>query len=66
TLVNNKKATITGYMFPLTHFIEILDIDVDGVTKAQIQEYGWQEDQLMAKRLASRKVGQIPQIGHEH
>lgn len=66
TLVNNKKATITGYMFPLAHFIEIVDIEVDGVTKAQIQEDGWQEDQLMAKRLGSRKVGQAPQMGHEH
>ena len=47
-------------------FIEIVDIDVEGVTKTQIQEYGWQEDQLVAKRLATRKVGQTPQMEHKH
>jgi len=66
TLVNKKKATITGYMYPLAHFIEIIDIEVDGVTKAQIAESAWQEDMQVAKRLASRKLGEAPQLGHTH
>ncbi len=66
TLLEHKKATITGFMFPVAHFIEIVDIEVEGVTSAQIEKSGWEEDQLMAKRLAVRKVGQAPQLGHDH
>jgi len=40
SLLEHKKATITGYMFPLAHFIEVTDIQVEGVTKAQIEKAG--------------------------
>ncbi len=66
TLLEHKKATITGYMFPIAHFIEIVDIDVEGVTKDQIAKAAWDEDQQIATRLAARKVGEAPSLGHEH
>ena len=50
----------------MAHFIEITDIKVDGITNAEIEKSGWQEDQIIAKRLATRKIGQTPQLGHEH
>jgi len=37
-LVENKKATITGWIYPIANFIEIDDIKVDGVTTAEIQK----------------------------
>lgn len=66
TLLEHKKATITGWMYPLAHFIEIDEINVKGVTHAQIQKSGWEEDQLLAKRLTTRKVGERPSLGHTH
>ncbi len=65
-LLEHKQATLTGWMYPLAHYIEIDGIDVEGVTLEQIQQTGWEEDQLKAKRLVSRKVGETPEIGHSH
>ncbi len=65
-LLEHKQATITGWMYPLAHYIEIATIDVEGVTLEQIQQTGWEEDQLKAKRLASRKVGETPELDHTH
>ncbi len=65
-LLENKKATITGWIYPLAHFIEIDEIKVDGVSKADIQKAGWEEDQLIAKELASRKVGEAPSSAKAH
>lgn len=61
-LVENKKATITGWIYPIANFIEINDIKVDGVTTAEIQKAGWEEDQLIAKGLLNRKVGETPTV----
>jgi len=61
-LVENKKATITGWIYPIANFIEIDDIKVDGVTTAEIQKAGWEEDQLIAKGLLNRKVGETPTV----
>jgi hypothetical protein len=65
-LLEKKKATITGWMYPLAHQIEIDEIAVEGVTQAQIQKAGYEEDQLLAKRLMSRKVGEPPALAHKH
>lgn len=65
-LEKGVNATITGWIYPVAHFIEIDSITVDGVTPEQIARAGWEEDQLMAKRLASRKVGEVPIMAHEH
>jgi hypothetical protein len=66
TLLEKKKATITGWMYPLAHYIEIDEIQVEGITKAEIQKTAWEEDQLMGKRLLSRKVGEAPTLAHGH
>ena len=66
TLLEKKKATITGWMYPLAHYIEIDEIQVDGVTKEEIQKAAWEEDQLMGKRLLNRKVGEAPNLAHSH
>lgn len=65
-LLEKKKATITGWMYPIAHQIEIDEIKVEGVTQAQIQKAGYEEDQLLAKRLMSRKVGEPPALAHKH
>jgi hypothetical protein len=65
-LLENKKATITGWLYPLAHYIEIDDIKVEGVTMAEIQKAGWEEDMLMGKRLLTRKVGETPTMAHTH
>ena len=66
TLLGHKKATITGYIYPIANMIEIGTIKVEGVTKAQIEKAGYEEDMLMAKRLQSRKLGEAPVQGHTH
>jgi hypothetical protein len=53
-------------MYPLAHYIEVDEIKVDGVTMEEIQKAGWEEDQLMAKRLATRKIGEAPSLEHAH
>ncbi len=65
-LLGKKKATITGWIYPLAHFIEIDDIRVDGISMAEIQKEGFEEDILMAERLKTRKLGEAPALGHEH
>ena len=59
-LLEKKKATITGYIYPIAHNIEIVSIKVDGITAQQIAKAGWEEDQLIAKRLLKRKIGETP------
>ncbi len=66
TLVEKKTATVTGWLYPLAHFIEIDEISVEGVTLEAIQKAGLEEDHLKATRLASRKLGEVPEIGHTH
>ncbi|MDH3973702.1 MAG: hypothetical protein OEV42_05430 [Deltaproteobacteria bacterium] len=61
-----KEATITGYIYPVANMIEIDDIKVEGITWAQIQKAAYEEDMLMAKRLASRKLGEAPSMAHDH
>ncbi|MBI3585158.1 MAG: hypothetical protein HY096_14570 [Nitrospinae bacterium] len=65
-LLEKKKATITGYLYPIANFIEIDDIQVEGVTTEQIQKAGYEEDMLLAKRLMTRKVGEVPALSHDH
>lgn len=60
-LLEKKNATITGWIYPLAHMIEVDSIKVEGISSAQIAEAGWQEDQLIAKALLARKVGESPQ-----
>lgn len=66
TLLEHKKATITGWIYPLAHYIEIDEINVDGVTMEEIQKAGLEEDKLIAARLAERKLGEAPSMGHTH
>jgi hypothetical protein len=61
-----KNATVTGWIYPAAHFIEIDSVDVEGVTMEQIQIAGLEEDKLIAKRLATRTLGQAPTMEHEH
>lgn len=65
-LEKGKKATITGWIYPVAQFIEIDKIEVEGVTMEQIQVAALEEDQLIAKRLATRKLGQVPTMDHDH
>ncbi len=65
-LLEHKNATIKGWIFPIANQIEIHKIKVDGVSAKEIAQAGWEEDQLLAKRLASRAVGQAPQTAHSH
>ena len=66
TLLENKKAAMTGWLYPIAHYIEIDTINVEGVKPEQIQKAAWEEDQLLAKRLAARKVGEAPTLAHSH
>lgn len=65
-LEKGVKATISGWIYPVAHFIEIDSIKVEGVSMAQIQQSGLEEDHLIAKRLASRKLGEVPTMEHDH
>jgi len=66
TLLENKKATVTGWLYPIAHYIEIDTITVDGVKPEDIQKAAWEEDRLLAKRLLERKVGEPPTLAHSH
>lgn len=46
--------------------IEIDSINVEGVSMADIQKAAWNEDQVLAKKLMERKVGEAPAAGHKH
>ena len=65
-LEKNVKASITGWIYPIAHNIEIDSIEVEGVSMADIQKAAWEEDQIIAKRLMSRKIGEAPALGHSH
>lgn len=65
-LEKGKKATITGWIYPVAHFIEIADIKVEGVSMEQIQVAALEEDKLIAKRLATRELGEVPTMEHDH
>ncbi|MGL1935375.1 MAG: hypothetical protein OCD01_10150 [Fibrobacterales bacterium] len=69
TLLEHKEATITGYIYPIAHNLELTTIKVDGVSASNIAKAGWEEDQLIAKRLLQRKIGEAPTGGkaaHKH
>lgn len=69
TLLGHKKATIKGFIYPIANQLEINSISVDGVSAKQIAKAGWEEDQMIAKRLLKRKVGEAPTGGkaaHKH
>ena len=61
-----KKASITGYIYPIANMIEIDNIEVEGLTWKQIQKAAYEEDMLMAKRLQGRKLGGVPLMAHDH
>ncbi len=65
-LLGHKKATIKGYIYPIANQVEILSIDVEGVSAKEIAKAGWEEDQILAKRLLKRKVGEAPKSDHKH
>jgi len=65
-LLEKKKATISGYLYPLAHYIEIDTIKVAGVTPDEIAEAGFVEDKIMAKRLLTRVKGEAPTLEHKH
>ena len=66
TLVEGKAAVITGWIYPAAHFVEVDEISVSGVSAEAIAKAGWEEDMLLAKRLAERKVGEVPTMEHAH
>ena len=65
-LLEKKKATIIGWLYPIANFIEIDEIEVPGFTKKQIQKAGWEEDQILAKAISARKVGEAPAVAESH
>lgn len=65
-LEKNVPATITGWMYPIANMIEIDSITVEGISMADIQKAAWEEDQILAKKLMERKVGEAPAAGHKH
>ncbi len=66
TLLGHKKAEIKGFIYPIANQLEIVSINVDGVSAKEIAKAGWEEDQLLAKRLLERKVGEAPSNDHKH
>jgi len=66
TLLGHKNATIQGYIYPIANQIEIVSIEVEGVTSEEIAQAGWEEDQILADRLKERKVGEAPSSEHTH
>lgn len=59
-LVINKKATVTGWLYPAANHIEIDSIEVEGISADQVAKAAWDEDQIIGKALSGRKVGQPP------
>ncbi len=66
--VIGKMATVTGWIYPNAHMIEIESIKVEGVTPEQIAKAAWEEDQKVARQLTERKVGEppVPMGKHDH
>lgn len=65
-LEKNVPATITGWIYPVANAIEIDTIEVEGISMKDIQKAAWEEDQLLARGLMGRKIGEAPVMGHEH
>ncbi|MBI4848207.1 MAG: hypothetical protein HY808_06460 [Nitrospirae bacterium] len=65
-LEKNVPAAITGWIYPVANAIEIDSIEVEGISMAEIQKAAWEEDQLIAKALMSRKVGEAPVAVDKH
>jgi hypothetical protein len=63
--VIGKKATISGWIYPNAHYIEINKITVEGVSKKEIAIAAHKEDLKVAHALMSRKVGEAPNIKNE-
>ncbi len=61
-LLEGKKSTVTGFMYPIAHMIEIVSIDVDGVTDEQMSDAAFAQDKLIGSALLNRKKGQAPVI----
>ncbi len=66
TLLGHKKAEIKGFIYPIANQLEIVTINVEGVSAKEIAKAGWEEDQLLTKRLLDRKVGEAPSSDHKH
>lgn len=64
-LEKNVPATISGWIYPIAHIIEIDEIKVEGVSVSDIQKAALEEDHDLAKRLMERKIG-APPAGHKH
>lgn len=67
--LDGKQITIDGYIYPVANMIEIDSFEVEGVTKEQIAKHAWELDQVVAKALSSRKIGEppvIPHVGKKH
>jgi len=65
-LEKNVPATITGWIYPVANALEIDSIEVGGISMAEIQKAAWEEDQLIAKALMGRKVGEAPVLVDKH
>ena len=65
-LVENKSATISGWLYPVANMIEIDTITIDGVSAKELAQAGWDEDQEIAKSLLARKVGEAPALEGSH
>jgi hypothetical protein len=63
-LLEGKKAKITGFLYPTAHMIEILSIEVKGVTEKEIAQAALHEDKLIGKALLERKKGAPPVVIH--
>ena len=65
-LLGKKNATITGWIYPIAHFIGIDAIKVQGITREEIEKAGLKGDMLIANSLRDRHVaGKMP-AGHKH
>lgn len=63
-LLDSKKATITGFMYPKSHMIEIVSIIVEEISDEQISDAAFNEDKMIGKALLNRKKGEPPLILH--
>lgn len=61
-LLEGKKASISGFMYPIAHMIEIVSITINGVTDEQISDAALQQDHLIGKALIARKKGETPMV----
>jgi len=59
-MVIGKKAKITGWLYPNANHIEFESVKIAGVTKEQLAQEAWAEDQKIAKALLNRKPGEAP------